>query len=83
MMTQMRLEIERSLSLFRGTAEETRCDIIFSEHSGFCDSEYLSQLSQPAAICFFKASVLFSIENAKIWPIFANFGYFVANLRTF
>ena len=24
-----------------------------------------------------------SIENAKFWPIFANLGYFVVNLRTF
>ena len=38
---------------------------------------------QPAAVCFFRASVLFSIENAKLWPILTNLGYFVANLCTF
>ena len=26
---------------------------------------------------------IFCVENAKFWPILANFGYFVANLRTF
>ena len=32
---------------------------------------------------FFQGSVHFCIENAKFRPIFANLGYFVANLRTF
>ena len=32
---------------------------------------------------FFQAGVLFSLENAKFWPILTNLGYFVANLRTF
>ena len=31
----------------------------------------------------FQAGILFSIENAKYWPILAHLGYFVANLRTF
>ena len=36
-------------------------------------------------ICIFHfwAGVLFSIENAKFWPILINLGYFVANLFTF
>ena len=35
-------------------------------------------------VYFFQASLFFSIENAKFWPsILVNFGYFVANLRTF
>ena len=40
-----------------------------------------------SSVLFFQACVLFSIEslleNALFWPIFANFGYFAANLRTF
>ena len=35
---------------------------------------------------FIQAGVLFYKENTNFWPIlspFANFGYFVANLRTF
>ena len=32
---------------------------------------------------FFQASRLFSIENAKFWPLLANFSYFVVNLCTF
>ena len=32
---------------------------------------------------FFKASELFGKENVKLWPLFANFGYFPANLCFF
>ena len=32
---------------------------------------------------FFQAGVLFSVKNAKFWPIFANFNNLVASLRTF
>ena len=32
---------------------------------------------------FFQAGVLFSVKNAKFWPILANFNYLVASLRTF
>ena len=39
--------------------------------------------TQPDVAYFFRAGVLFSIENAKFWPILTNLGYFVANLRTF
>ena len=38
---------------------------------------------QPAVVYFFQAGVNLSIENAKFWPILTNFGYFLANLRTF
>ena len=34
-----------------------------------------------AVVYFFRSGVLFSIENTKFWPILANIGYFVANLR--
>ena len=41
----------------------------------------------PAVVCFFEASVFFSIENAIFCPtlqcIVGNFGYFVTNVRTF
>ena len=32
---------------------------------------------------FNKSRSPFSIENAKLWPVFADCGYFVTNLRTF
>ena len=32
---------------------------------------------------FFQDGALVSIENAKVWPIVAHLGYFVANLHTF
>ena len=35
-----------------------------------------------AVVYFFQAGVLLSKENAKIWLLMANFGYFVANLNT-
>ena len=84
MMTQMRMEIERSLSLFRGTAEETRCDIIFSEHWGLRDSRCLSQ---PAAVYFFLSQCTFlawrTLKIGIFWSVLANLGYFVANLCIF
>ena len=39
--------------------------------------------TQLAVVYFFRASVLFTIENAKFWPILTNLGCFVANLRFF
>ena len=82
MMTQMRMEIEKSLSLFRGTAEETRCDIIFAERSGWCHSGYLSQLA--VMYFFLRLKALFiGIENAKFWSALASLGYFGANLCIF
>ena len=33
--------------------------------------------------CRTGSGVLFNMENATFWPILANFGTFVANLRTF
>ena len=33
-------------------------------------------------VYFFRSCVLFSMENVKFWPILANLGYFVANLRS-
>ena len=36
-------------------------------------SSYLSLKPLPAVVYFFQVSVLFSIENARLWPI--NFGY--------
>ena len=46
-------------------------------------NKYLAVFWQPAVVCFFRARVLFSMENAKFWPILTNLGYFIANLRTF
>ena len=37
-------------------------------------SSYLSLPPLPAVVYFFQVSVLFSIENARLWPIKANFG---------
>ena len=39
--------------------------------------------SQPAVVYFFPAVLLFSIEDAKFWPVLAKFDYFVANIQTF
>ena len=86
MMTQMRMEIEKSLSLFRGTAEETRCDIIFAEHSGWCHSGYLSQRSQTAVMYFFKAVYLLASKTQNfgpLWPVWAIVLQIYAFLLTF
>ena len=32
-------------------------------------------------VYFFQASALFCTENANVWPILANFSFFVANMR--
>ena len=40
---------------------------------------YWSLLPLPPVVNFFQAGVIFSIENAKLWPILANLGYFVVN----
>ena len=36
---------------------------------------YLSRRTRPAVVYFFQASALFSIANAKLWPVLAIFGY--------
>ena len=43
---------------------------------------YLILVTTGGGVLFWDC-VLFSIENAKFWPVFTNLGYFVANLRTF
>ena len=43
----------------------------------------LSQSPKPAVVYFFSVSALFCTVIAKLWPISANLGYFVANLRPF
>ena len=44
---------------------------------------YLSPLPPSAVVYFFRAGTLFCTENAKCWPMLANFDYFVSNVRTF
>ena len=40
-------------------------------------------LSRSALVHFFQASEFFGKENVKLLPLFANFGYFPANLCFF
>ena len=54
-----------------------------SSETGIVIADICHNHTTGGGVLFFRADVLFSIENAKFWPILTILGYFVANLRTF
>ena len=74
--------------MFRDHKKEEKVLGKFEEEHAHCNYVILPKLilvniAAPAVAYFVQAGVLFNMENTIFLPILANFGYLVANLRTF